>query len=192
MVVPPKPRMVTGYVPVGVIENVMKVSVLEPVAGFWLNVAKTPGGGFSTNKKTELLNPPSGVILIVVVAVPPCATVTLLGEAESRKSGCDGGGAGAFTVRLIVVVLVRLPDVPVMVILRVPTVAVLLAASVKMLELVAGLGLNEAVTPLGKPEADKETLPLKPFDGVMLIVLLPPAPCVTVRLLGEAESVKSG
>lgn len=103
MVVPPKPSIVTGYVPVGVIENVMKVSVLVPVAGFGLNMANTPGGGFSTNKKTELLNPPSGVILIVVVAVPPCSTVKLLGNAESRKSGCDGGGAGAFTVRLICV-----------------------------------------------------------------------------------------
>lgn len=192
MVVPPKPRMVTGYVPVGVIENVMKVSVLVPVAGFELNIAKTPGGGFSTNRKTELLNPPSGVIVILVVAVAPCATVRLLGEADSRKSGCDGGGAGAFTVKLIVVALVRLPDAPVTVMLPVPTVAVLLAAKVNVLELVAGLGLNEAVTPLGKPEADRETLPLKPFVPVMVIVLLPPEPCVTVKLLGEAESVKLG
>ena len=192
MVVPPKPRIVTGYVPVGVIENVMKVSVLVPVAGFGLNIAKTPGGGFSTNRKTGLLKPPSGVILIVLMAIPPCTTVTLLGDAESRKSGCDGGGAGAFTVRLIVVVLVRLPDVPVTVMLPVPTVAVLLAAKVKVLELVAGFGLKEAVTPLGKPEADRETLPLKPFVPAMVIVLLPLEPCVTVRLLGEAESVKLG
>src|SRR5690349_21413489 len=112
MVVPPNPRIVTGYVPVGVIENVMRVSVLVPVAGFGLNIAKTPGGGFSTNKKTGLLKPPSGVILIVVVAVAPCNTITLLGDAESRKSGCDGGGAGAFTVRLIVVACFKLPDVP--------------------------------------------------------------------------------
>ena len=182
----------TGYVPVGVIENVMKVSVLVPVAGFGLNIAITPGGGFSTNKKTGLLNPPSGVILIVVVVVAPSSTVRLLGKAESRKSGCDGGGAGAFTVRLMLVVLVKLPDVPVTVILPVPTVAVLLAASVKVLEPVAGFGLKEAITPLGKPEADRETLPLKPFAGVMVIVLLPFDPWVTFRLLGEAESVKLG
>ena len=178
--------------PVGVIENVMKVSVLVPVAGLGLKVAKTPGGGFNTNKKTGLLNPPSGVILIVLVAVAPCATVKLLGDAESRKSGCEGGGASAFIVKLMVVVLVRLPDVPVMVMLPVPPLAVLLAAMVKVLELVPGLGLKEAVTPLGKPEADRETLLLKPFAGVMVIVLLPLEPCVTVRLLGEAESVKLG
>lgn len=114
--------------------------------------------------------------MIVVVAVPPCATVRLVGNAESRKSGCDGGGAGAFTVRVMVAVLVRLPDVPVMVTLPVPTDAPLLAASVKVLELVAGLGLKDAVTPLGKPEADRETLPLKPFVGVIVIVLLPLEP----------------
>src|SRR5438874_1946419 len=163
----------------------MKVSVLVPVAGFALNIANTPGGGFNTNRNTELLNPPSGVILIVVVAVVPCLTVKLLGDAESRKSGCDGGGAGAFTVKLMVVVLVRLPDVPVMVMLPVPTVAVLLAASVRALEPVVLLGLKEAVTPLGRPEADRETLLLKPFAGVMVIVLLPLEPRVTVTLLGE-------
>lgn len=192
IVEPPNPRIVTGYVPVGVIENDMKVSVLVPVAGFGLKVANTPGGGFSTNKKTELLKPPSGVILIVVAAVDPGLTLRLLGEADSRKSGCDGGGAGEFTVRLMVVVLVRLPDVPVMVMLPVPTVAVLLAASVKVLGPVAGLGLKEDVTPVGKPEAERETLPLKPFVPVMVIVLLPFDPCVTLRLLGEAEREKSG
>jgi len=29
-----------------------------------------------------------------------------------------------------------------------------------------GLGLNDALTPLGRPETDKLTLPLKPFSGV--------------------------
>ena len=191
IVPPPKPRIVTGYVPVGVIENVMKVSELALVAGFWLNIAKTPGGGFSAKRKTELLNPPSRVILIVVAAVEPCPTVKLPGDAESTKSGCDGGGAGTFTVRLIVVVLVRLPDVPVTVMLAVPAVAVLLAVRVKVLvEPVAGFGLKVAPTPVGNPEADRVTLPLKPFDRVIVIVLLPLEPCVTVTLLGEAESVK--
>src|SRR5439155_14879392 len=99
---------------------------------------------------------------------------------------------GEFTVKLMVVVLVRLPDVPVMVMLPVPTVAVLLAASVRALDPVAELGLKEAVTPLGRPEADRETLLLKPFAGVMVIVLLPLEPRVTVTLLGEAERVKWG
>jgi hypothetical protein len=57
-----------------------------------------------------------------------------------------------------------------------PIVAVLLAVSVSVLVAVAGFGLNDAVTPLGRPDADKVTPPLKPFCGVTVIVLVPPAP----------------
>ena len=73
------------------------------------------------------------------------------------------------------VVCVKLPDVPVTVTVVVPVAAVLLAVSVKVLEEVAGLGLNAAVTPFGTV-ADKFTLPAKPFDGVMVIVLVPALP----------------
>ena len=52
--------------------------------------------------------------------------------------------------------------------------------------------MNPAVTPLGKPDAESVTLPLKPFRGVMVMVLVPLLPCVIVRLFGEAESVKFG
>ena len=65
-------------------------------------------------------------------------------------------------MRLTVVVLVKLPELPVMVTVGAPAVAVLLAVSVKVLVAVAGFGLKEAVTPLGKPDADKLTLPEKP------------------------------
>src|SRR5713226_7769557 len=95
----------------------------------------------------------------------------------------------AWTVREIVVVYDRLPEVPVMVTVTVPVVAVLLAASVKVLVAVAGFGLKDAVTPLGKPEADRLTLLLKPFCGVTVTVtvLVPLAPCAIVTLLGDAE-----
>ncbi len=83
----------------------------------------------------------------------------------------------------------KLPDVPVMVTVTVPVVAVLLAASVIVLVLVAGFGLNDAVTPLGSPEAPKLTPPLNPFCGVTVIVLVPFAPWVMVTLLGDAERV---
>jgi len=98
----------------------------------------------------------------------------------------------AWTVREIVVVCVKLPEVPVMVTVTIPVVAVLLAASVKVLVAVAGFGLKDAVTPLGKPEADRLTLPLKPFCGVTAIVVAPLAPCVIVTLLGDVERVKLG
>jgi len=88
-----------------------------------------------------------------------------------------------------VIELVRLPEVPVIVRVTVPVAAVPLAVNVNVLEAVAGLGLNEAVTPLGRPDADKLTLPVKPFCGVTVMVLEPLAPCVMLRLLGDAERV---
>ncbi len=87
-------------------------------------------------------------------------------------------------------VLVKPPDIPVMVTEAVPVAAVLLAVSVNVLVLAVLLGLNDAVTPLGRPDADKLTLPLKPFCGVTVMVLAPLAPWVMLRLLGDAERVK--
>jgi hypothetical protein len=92
------------------------------------------------------------------------------------------------TVREMIVVLERLPDAPVMVIVAAPVVAVPLAVSVNVLVLAVLLGLKDAVTPLGVPDADKLTLPVKPFWGVTVIVLAPLAPCAIVKVFGDAES----
>ena len=87
------------------------------------------------------------------------------------------------------VVRVRVPEVPVMVTVTVPVAAVLLAASVSVLVVVVGFGLKAMVTPLGRMEVDRFTLPVKPFSGETVIVLVPVLPWVTVTLLGEAERV---
>ena len=76
-----------------------------------------------------------------------------------------------------------------MVTVAVPVVAALLAVSVSVLVPVVLAGLKDAVTPLGRPEADKLTLPVKPLVGCTVIVLVPLPPCATVTLVGEAESV---
>jgi len=68
--------------------------------------------------------------------------------------------AAAFTVRLSVVVCLRLPEVPV--------VAPLLTDRV-----VVTLVLKDAVTPLGMPEADSATVLSKPFCGVTVMMLDP-------------------
>jgi len=91
--------------------------------------------------------------------------------------------------REIVVVFVKPPEIPVTVTVTVPVAAVLLAVRVSVLVAVVLLGLNDAVTPLGRPDADKLTLPLKPFCGMTAMVLVPLLPCVIVKLLGDAESV---
>ena len=94
------------------------------------------------------------------------------------------------TVRLIVVVLVRPKDEPVTVTATVPVDAELLAVSVNVLVVVVVLGLNDAVTPLGSPDADRLIVPLKPPCRATVMVLAPLDPCGTVRLLGEAEILK--
>src|SRR5882672_10498156 len=86
----------------------------------------------------------------------------------------------------------KLPESPVTVKVTVPVAAVLLAVSVKVLVLAVLLGLNDAVTPLGSPDADKLTLPLKPFCGATVMVLAPLVPCTIVTLFGEAEREKVG
>lgn len=73
-----------------------------------------------------------------------------------------------------------------------PVVAVVLAVSVRTLVEVAGLVPNVAVTPDGRPEADKVTLPVKPPMSVTEIVLVPLDPCATERLVGDAAMLKSG
>jgi hypothetical protein len=79
-----------------------------------------------------------------------------------------------------------------MVTVEVPAAAALLAVSVSALVVVALAGLKAAVTPVGRPEAVRATLPVKPFWGVMVMVLVPLAPCAIVRLIGDAARPKSG
>lgn len=125
---------------------------------------------------------------MVLVPAAPWITVRLLGDAERAKFG----GGTRFTVSETRVVLIKLPEVPVIVMLAVPVVALELAVSVRVLALVVLLGLNEAVTPVGRPAAARLTLPLKPFCGVTVMVLEAAAPCVTVKTPGDADRTKLG
>jgi len=102
------------------------------------------------------------------------------------------GVAEELTVSARVVVAVRLPEVPVMVTVDVPVVAVLLAVRVSTLVPVVGFVPKAAVTPLGRPDAARVTLPVNPPTSVTVMVLVPLLPCVTDRLPGESESVKLG
>jgi hypothetical protein len=172
---------------------VAKVSVVVagPPFGFTLpglNEQLAPVGNplqLAPVKVMVWLNPPLGVIVIVVV--PDCPgelMVTVVGLAPIVKSPEEAD----VTVSVSVVVCVKLPEVPVTVTAAVPVVAVPLAVSVSVLVLVAGFGLKFAVTPFGRPEAENDTLPLKPFSGVIVIVLVPWLPCATLKLFGLADS----
>src|SRR5580658_5283701 len=99
---------------------------------------------------------------------------------------------GTATVRLMLSIWDKLPDVPVVVTVAFPSVAVSLAVSVIVLVLVVAGGLNDAVTPLGKPDTDKLTLPVNPFCPVTVIVLVAVPPWPTIGLAGDAARVKLG
>ena len=80
-------------------------------------------------------------------------TVKLFGEAANAKSGAG------LTVNVTVVVCTSEPSVPVTVIVAVPVAAEPLAVSVNVLVLPVLAGLNDAVTPAGKPDAERFTVP---------------------------------
>src|ERR1019366_8717863 len=168
---PEVPVIVTVAFPFVAVALAVRVRVLVEVAGFGLKEAVTPFGSPEAASVTSPENPLIGVMLIVLVPWLPCVMVTAFGEAERLKV------FRVFTERLSTVVFVSVPDVPVIVTVTVPVAAVALAVKVSVPVDVAGFGLNAAVTPLGKPDAERVTLPLKPFDGVMLIVLVPWLPC---------------
>jgi hypothetical protein len=159
--------MVIKVSPIAADPLTVSVNVLVEVAGSGLNDAVTPVGSPLALSVTSRLKPPVGLMVIVLVPLLPCSTVTVSGEAVRLKF------PNAFTVSVMVVDALNLPEVPLIVTVAIPAVAVLLAVRVSVLLLVAGLGLNSAVTPLGKPDAERVTLPLKPFDGVTVIVLVP-------------------
>jgi hypothetical protein len=145
----------------------ISVNVLEPVDGFGLNNAVTPLGRPDADNVTLPVKPFSGVTLIVVAPLPPCGIPKVLSSEESVKF------APGFTVTETVAVCVKPPTVPVTVTVAVPVVAAPVAVSVMVLEPLAGFGLNDAVTPVGSPEADKLTLLVNPLCGVTVTLLVP-------------------
>jgi hypothetical protein len=93
------------------------------------------------------------------------------------------------TVSERVVAFDKLPAVAVTVSVTVPVAALLPAVSVNVLVVAVLAGLKDAVTPLGRPDADKLTLLLKPLCGETVIVLVPLVPCMMLMLLGDAATV---
>ncbi len=156
---PDVPVTLTVTPPVVAVLLAVSVNVLVLVVLMGLNDAVTPLGRPDADRLTLPVKPFCGVMVTVLEPLTPCVIVTLFGDAEIVKFGTGVG----FTVRETAAVFVKLPEVPVTVTTTVPVAAVLLAVSVNVLVLVVLLRLNAAVTPLGRPDAVKPTLPLKPF-----------------------------
>lgn len=185
---PDVPVIVTVDDPVVALLLAVRVSTLDPVVGLVPNEAVTPLGNSEVANVTLPVNPPTSVTVIVSVALVPCVTDKVGAEALSVKPGL----VAVLTVNAIVVLVVVDPEVPVIVTVDEPVVAVLLAVSVNTLEPVVGLVPNEAVTPLGRPEAASVTLPVNPPTSVTEIVSVALVPCVTDKVGAEALSAKPG
>lgn len=183
MRLPDLPVIVMVTVPVLAELLAESVSVLVPVAGLGLKEADVPLRKPEAEKVTPELKPLEGVMVIVAVPLAPRAMLKVVGKAERVKFGW------AVTVREIMVELVKLAHIPVTVTLNVPVAAAALAVRVRVLAPVVLAGLKDAVTPLGRPEATKLTMPLKPLSGLTVIVLVPLALWAMLSELGVAESV---
>src|SRR5260370_42445011 len=97
-------------------------------------------------------------------------------EPISRSDQPGGKFGESLTVSAIVAEWVKLPDFPVIVTVAVPVVAVLLAVSGSVLVVAgAGVGLKDAMTPLGRPGGEKRTPLLEPVCGGAVSVLVPVA-----------------
>ena len=167
---PNVPRIRTENFPVFAVLLADRVSVLVLVVLPGLKDAVTPTGKLEANRLMLESKPFCGVTVIVDVTLAPCARLNELGDAESAKFG------RGVTVSERVVVFDKLPDVPVMVMVTVPRAAASLAVKVSVLVAFVLLGLNAAVTPRGRPEAERLRLLSKPSNGLTVIVLVLFAP----------------
>jgi hypothetical protein len=183
---PDVPATLIDALPGAAVLLAVKVNVLLLVVLPGLKEAVTPLGNPEPDKLTLPLKPFCGATVMVLVPMAPCRIVNTAGSAESPNVGV------AVTVTDTFVVLVKVPELPVIVTFPVPAGAVLLAVKVNVLVVVLLLGLNEAVTPLGRPEAVRLTLPLKPFCGVIVMVLVPLVPCGMLKPAGEPARKKLG
>jgi hypothetical protein len=170
--VPDVPVIVTVADPVVAVLLAVRVSTLLPVVGFVPNEAVTPLGKPDAASVTLPANPPTSVTLIVLVPLLP----RLIDRDDGDDASVKPGVVLMLTVRAMVVVADNVPDVPVIVTVEDPVVAVLPAVRVNTLLEVVGLVPNEAVTPLGKLDAASVTLPVNPPTSVTVIVLVPLLP----------------
>jgi hypothetical protein len=186
--VPEVPVMVTVAVPTVAVLLAASVSALVAAVGLVAKVAVTPLGRPEAASVTLPVNPFKSVTVMVLAAVRPWAIDTAGAEGASEKPG-----AGlALTVTAMVVDAVRVPEVPVIVTVAVPIVAVALAVNVSTLAAVVGFVPYATVTPLGKPDATSVTLPVNPPASVTVMVSVAVLPSVTARVEADGASLKLG
>jgi hypothetical protein len=121
------------------------------------NEPTTPVGRPDRLTVTVPANPFCGIRVRVLLREAPTGMLRAAGEADSVNVG------GGVMVRAMATLLVRLPEVPVMVTVELPGATIGAASKVSVLRLAVLEGAKVAVTPLGRPEAASATVPPKPF-----------------------------
>ena len=179
---PEAPWIVIENVPVVALLVADRVTVLVVAVLVGLNDAVTPCGRPEADKLALPMKPFCGVTVIVDATWLARARLNEFAEADSVKFGA------AVTVSERVVLCDNAPEVPVMFMVTVPRLAVVLAVRVSVLVVAVLVGLNAAVTPVGRPVAERLTPPVNPFSGLTVMVLAPFAPWAMLRLFGEADS----
>jgi len=163
--------------PVGVDAEVVRVSVDEQVGlhNAGENEGVVPAGKPDAENETDCVVPETRVAVIVLDTACPWTT-DLFPPLESEKS--KGGG---FTVNVNVFVRVREPLVPVTLIVDGPVGvdAEVVRVSVDVQVGLHDAGENEAVVPVGRPEAANETDCVVPEVRAAVIVLDTACPWTT-------------
>jgi hypothetical protein len=195
LIAPEVPVTFTVAVPETAVAEAVSVNVevalpfAAGVTGLVEKAAVTPLGRPVAVSVVAELKPFRLLMVIVLVPLPPGFIVNEPGAAPMLKFGV----AAAVTVRVRWVVATKLADVPVMVTVAVPVVAVLLAVNEIVLVPVAGFGVNVADTPVGRLDAARVMLPVNPPWSTTVTVLDPAEPpWVIVRVLGESDKLKLG
>lgn len=190
--------MVRLKLPVAVVEATASVSMedaLPPADGVTLmgeNVAVTPLGKLVILKLVAALNP---FTLPTVTVLLPLLPWMMLNDAGAVRLK-SGGGVPTVSVR--VVVWLEFPANPVIVTGDVPAAAVEEAEMVRVDDAVPPdarvtlAGDKLALTPLGKPLADRLMLPLNPPRLLIITVVLPLPEGRRLREAGDTLRLKSG
>ena len=183
--VPDLPVTLTVDAPVEAVAEAVSVRIALDGVDPELNDPTTPLGKPERVTVTVLLKPFFGVKVSVLFTEAPRGTLRADGEADTVKVG------GSTTVSAMAALLVKAPDVPVMVTVALAAAALLAAVKVTV-RMPATVGPKAAVTPAGRPEAVIATDPLKPFRTLMAMLLTPAPPAFTLTLAGVAEMLKLG
>jgi hypothetical protein len=89
---------------------------------------------------------------------------------KSMLIAVAGGGSEEVTLRIVVAECVSEPLVPVMLSVELPVVAPVMILSVEVPDVVMETGEKESVAPVGKPVADKFTVPVNPLRAATVTV----------------------